>query len=103
MAKIKLEANPTFEALVPVPIPGAGTVDVKFTFKHRTRKAVKEWLDADKNADDVAMVQSVATSWELDDAFNAENIAKLCDNYAGAGLAIVQTYLDELRGARAKN
>lgn len=103
MAKIKLEAEPTFKAAVPVPVPGAGITPVEFTFKHRTRKGVVEWLEKDKESDDVAMVQAVATGWELDDPFTPDNIAKLCDNYAGAGFAIVQTYLDELRGARAKN
>lgn len=103
MAKIKLEAEPTFKAFVPIPVPGAKTTPVEFTFKHRTRKAIVEWLEANKDDDDVKMVQSVATAWELDDEFNAASIAKLCDNYAGAGYAIIQTYLDELRGARAKN
>ena len=103
MAKIKLDADPTFACDVNIPVPGNGTTPVKFTFKHRTRKGVVEWLEQDKEANDVAMVEAVATGWELDDTFNAENIAKLCDNYAGAGFAIVQTYLEELRGARAKN
>lgn len=103
MAKIKLAAEPTFKALVPIPVPGAGTTPVEFTFKHRTRQAIIEWLEKDKDDDDIKMVQAVATAWELDDEFNPKNIKTLCENYAGAGFAIIQTYLDELRGARAKN
>jgi hypothetical protein len=102
-AKLKLCADPTFQAPVPIPVPGAGTTPVQFTFKHRTREQVMSWLNEDKDKGDVETVRAVASGWDLDDAFTDENIATLCSNYAGAGFAIVQTYLDELRGARAKN
>ena len=102
-AKLKLCPDPTFKAYVQVPVPGAGTAPVQFTFKHRSREQVLAWLEEDKEAGDVPTVKAVAIGWDLDDEFNDENIAKLCSNYAGAGFAIVQTYLDELRGARAKN
>lgn len=103
MAKIKLDADPTFSCAVPIPVPGKGIVDVQFTFKHRSREQVLAWVNEAKDNGDVATVKAVATGWELDDEFTDENIAKLCSNYAGAGFAIVQTYLDELRGARVKN
>ena len=103
MAKIKLEADPTFAADVPVPIPGAGTTDVKFIFKHRTRDAVNKWIEESKDFTEAETIRSVATGWELDDPFNDESIEKLCQNYAGAGLAVIETYFNELRGARAKN
>ena len=101
--KIKLCAEPTFKAPVQIPVPGAGPTPVEFTFKHRTREQVLAWLGDTQESGDVKTVQDVASGWELDDEFNAENIGTLCSNYAGAGFAIVQTYLDELRGARAKN
>lgn len=103
MAKIKLVADPTFKAKVPVPIPGAGSTDVEFTFKHRTRDAVSVWVEESKELNEADTIQSLATGWELDDAFNAENIEQLCQSYSGAGLAIVETYFNELRGARSKN
>lgn len=103
MAKIKLEADPTFKAPVGIPVPGSSPALVEFTFKHRTRDAVLKWLEESRDASDVETVKAMATAWELDDEFNDENIAKLCNNYAGAGFAIVQAYLDELRGARSKN
>lgn len=103
MAKIKLEADPTFKAKVGIPVPGSDPALVEFTFKHRTRDAVMKWLAESQESSDVQSVQDVATAWELDDAFNAENIDRLCQNYAGAGFAIVSAYLEELRGARTKN
>lgn len=103
MAKIKLEADPTFKASVPVPIPGAGSQPVEFTFKWRTRSDVVKWMDAMKDKADAEVIFDTATAWELDDAFTLENVQKLCDVYAGAGCAFVETYLNELRGARTKN
>jgi hypothetical protein len=103
MAKIKLEADPTFTAKVPVPIPGAGTQAVEFTFKHRTRDALAKWFDDVKALSEVETVKSVVCAWELDDSFTDENIAKLCQNYLGAGAAILETYSRELVGARIKN
>lgn len=102
MAKIKLCADPTFNAMVPIPIPGAKPTPVQFTFKHRTKKEVAEWgVKLEKS--DVELVKDMASGWELDDAFNDENISQLCDSYAGAAYAIFETYLEELRGARTKN
>lgn len=102
-AKLKLTPDPTFKAPVSIPVPGSQDASVVFTFKHRTREAVLAWLEQDKDAGDVATVNAVAMGWDLDDEFNDENINRLCQNYAGAGFAIVNTYLSELRGARTKN
>ena len=104
MAKLKLDPEPTFRAKVPVPIPGAGTADVEFTFKHRTNKALQAYIEAiESDQPDAKIVMDVATGWDLDDAYTPENVEKLCESYAGAGLAVFQTYVRELRGARAKN
>jgi len=103
MAKIKLEADPTFKAKVPVPIPGAGFADVEFTFKHRTRKAAQAWIESITEQTDAQIVMDAASGWELDDTFTAENVERLCENYAGAGLAVFEVYVKELRGARTKN
>lgn len=103
MAKIKLDPNPTFDAPVLIPIAGGEPASVRFTFKHRTRDAVVAWLDEIKDKKDAAIVQDAASGWELDDAFTAENVERLCQNYGGAADAIFQTYLRELRGARVKN
>ena len=103
MAKIKLAADPTFTAMVSIPIPGAKPTPVEFTFKHRTKKDVAEWGNALADKPDVDLIKDMASGWELDDEFNDANIAMLCQNYAGAAFAIFETYLEELRGARAKN
>lgn len=103
MAKIRLEPNPTFDAPVLIPVPGGEPVPVRFTFRHRTRDAVKEWVDSLAERTDPQIIEDVASGWELDDDFTAENIDRLCQNYGGAAQAIFETYLRELRGAREKN
>lgn len=103
MAKIKLDADPSFKATVSIPIPGADNADVLFTFKHRTRDECVKWLEGITKKKDSQVVTEMATAWDLDDEFNAKNAERLCQNYGGAGSAIFDCYLRELRGARAKN
>ena len=103
MAKLKLQASPTFKAKVGIPVPGGKADDIEFTFKHRTRSELLAWLEQTKDQPDADSVMDIALAWDLDDKFDAENVALLCDSYTGAGFAIVHAYLEELRGARAKN
>ena len=103
MAKLKQNPEPTFKAKVGIPVPGSRTVEVQFTFKHRTRDETLEWIDQSKDDPAAKSIMECAVGWELEDEFNAENVERLCNNYSGAGNAVVFAYLDELRGARAKN
>ena len=103
MAKLKLQPEPTFKAKVGIAVAGGRPVEVEFIYKHRTRADTLAWLDAKADAQDVETIMDCACGWELDDQFTAENVGLLCQNYGGAGFAIVNTYLEELRGARSKN
>ena len=103
MAKLKLNPDPTFKAKVAIPVPGAKPAHVEFTFKHKTRQHVLAWLEDRREDDEVGVFREIVAGWELDDEFSDENIKRLCDNYAGAGFAVLNTYLDELRGARSGN
>lgn len=103
MAKLVLTAEPTFKAPVSIPVPGGKPVPVSFTFKWRTRDEAKDWLESIDALSDEDVVLSVATGWELDDAFDADNVKALCQKFAGAASAIFSTYVEQLRGAKAKN
>lgn len=103
MARLKLNPEPTFKAKVGIPVPGSRPAEVLFTFKHRTRDDVIAWAEGSREQNDVESVLDCVVGWDLDDEFNAENVERLCNNYPGSGLTIVAAYLDELRGARAKN
>lgn len=103
MAKFKLQPNPTFSATVEVPSAGEGYVPLSFTFKHRTRDELKKFIEESAGREDPLTIIEMATGWELSDAFTKENVELLCQNYAAAGRAIFDKYLDELARARLKN
>lgn len=105
MAKPKFTLNPapTFKAKVAVPVPGSASADVEFIFKHRTRDELREFIDALSGRDDVDVVMSIASGWDLDDAFDTESIGKLTQNYIGSARVVIDTYLSELSGARLGN
>lgn len=101
--KFSLVANPTFTRAVEIPVAGGKPATVEFTFKHRTRDAFRELLDGMAGRDDISLLQDVACGWELSDPFDADSLNTLIQNYAGAGRAVVEAYIDELRGARRGN
>jgi Domain of unknown function (DUF1789). len=104
MAKIQLTPNPTFAAPVLIPVHEGEPVAVSFTFKHRSNPELVAYVrDELESKTDVDVVMDVASAWELDDEFNAENVARLIDNYGGSAKAVWNTYLRVLNGERAKN
>lgn len=102
MAKLKLTAEPTFTAPVEIPVAGKDPVKVSFTFKHRSKDEMTEWLKEKYESDEKAVMEC-AIGWELDDAFTAENVALLCQSYIAATGSILSAYIAEMRGARVKN
>lgn len=101
--KFSLTASPTFKAKVAIPIPGDKAVDIEFTFKGRTREAFKDFIENLKDRDDSEVIMDIASGWDLDDAFEKENIEKLTQNYLGAARAVIEKYLSELTQARLGN
>ncbi|MGE8449103.1 MAG: phage tail assembly chaperone [Pseudomonadales bacterium] len=105
MAKIKftLNPNPTFKHKVPMPIPGGAFVNVEFTFKHRGKEEFADFLEKAKDMEDTDLVLSVASGWELEEAFDKDNVEQLVENYVGAARAIFTAYMDEIVKARVGN
>ena len=105
MAKIKLvlTANPTFKAKVMIPVAGGLPTPVEFTFKHRSKDAFSEWVKSLTDKDDADLIMEVASGWELDDAFERENIELLCQNYLGASRAVIEKYIGEQTAAKLGN
>ena len=103
MAKLKLVANPTFQAKVGIPMAGGDSVDVLMTFKHRTKTALEEWVKSRGGKPDTESFMDMVEGWDLDEPFNKENVDLLLEIYGGAGLATFQTYLSELVQAKLKN
>ena len=100
MAKVKLQltANPTFKAPVPIPVPGGKITNVEFTFKHRNKTQMQEFLEALKDQDDVDLIMSMASGWELDEPFDAENVGQMVSEYVGSAIAVLETYIAESTG-----
>lgn len=102
MAKVKLTliAAPTFPCVVNIPVAGAQPIAVTFTCKHRTRDEYKAFLENLKDQDDVALVMSIASGWDLEDAFTQDNVETLVQNHMGSALAILEAYMAESSGAK---
>lgn len=103
MAKITLVPNPTFDAKVPVPVPGSGEVDTVFTFKYRTREEMQKFLAEHKDMDDTQLVMGCASGWELADPFDEKNVKEFASKYIAGPAAVFETYCAEMTGARLKN
>lgn len=103
MAKLILAQEPTFKAPVAIPVPGGKPVSVSFTFKWRAKDEAKAWLESIDDLSDEEVIVAACSGWELDDSFDVENVKALCQKFAGAARAIFSTYVEELRGAKAKN
>ena len=103
MAKLALVANPTFKAKVPIPVAGGVAVEVEFTFKHRTKTALDEFIKSRADKSDAESFMAMVEGWELEDAFNAENVEVLLQNYIGTALATYRVYVDQLVQAKLGN
>lgn len=103
MAKLTLKADPTFPGKVGVPVAGGESVDVIFTFKHRTKKQLDEFIKTRKEKSDVETFMAMVVGWELEDAFTKKNIEELLENHIGTALAAYEVYIFELVKNKAKN
>ena len=106
----QLEPNPTFTAPVAIPLPGGETATIEMTFMHLGRKSLQRFLDRVKDLPDAEAIGDIVASWSGVGGkdgepmpYTAENLASMLDNYHGAALAILQTYIRELTVQRVKN
>lgn len=102
--KLKLVPDPTFKAKVEIPVPG-GSADIECEFKYRSKSDVAVWHDelVKSEASDPDALMTFLVSWNLDDEFNAENVAALCAAYPRAAHSIMLKYARELGGVREGN
>lgn len=103
MSKLKLVAEPSFKATVEIPVAGGEVVLVLFTFKHKTKTQLDEFIKSREGKSDADSMMEMCSAWELEDEFNRQNVETLLENRIGAALATYRTYVQELVGARTKN
>ena len=105
MAKLQINAAPTFFADVGIPVAGKGDVPLKLEFKHRTLDELQAWqktlgVDEIKPAD---FFMSMVKSWEFDEPLTAEHAATFLQNHIGAIGATKDAYFDNLIRGRSGN
>jgi hypothetical protein len=103
MAKLALNAAPTFRAKVSIPVAGGPPVDVEMTFRHRTKTQLDEFVKSREGKTDTESFMEMVSAWDLEDPFSVESVSLLLENYIGAALAAYRKYLDELVQAKLGN
>lgn len=126
MAKIRIAQNPTFKALVQIPVVGSEPEAIEFTFKYRDRQGlaalyddwnsrVKEMREAfakDATLSEVVAAESeyqvqqikdLVSGWAFDDKFDDKSILALVRSCQGTAEAVVNAYQSAFSQARLGN
>lgn len=126
MAKIRIAQNPTFKALVSIPIVGGEPEKIEFTFKYRDRLGLAalfdEWnLKRDESrtalgesptlSEIVAadteqqsqQIKDLVVGWGFDDKFDDKSIRALVTSCQGAAEAVVNAYQSAFNQTRLGN
>ena len=99
----KIDPDPVFTAPIDIPLPGGERKSFTGSFKHKGRAEAQAFLES-AQGDDVEMVAEILLGWDgVDAEFSRETLARLLDNYVGAGAAILEAWALGLAGGRAKN
>jgi hypothetical protein len=102
---LKLTPKPTFEADVKLTVPGQaepGTITV--TWKYMPKKALLDFFEAKKGADDAEALHELIAGWKgIDAEYNADNLKALLDNYPAAALELMTAYQKQVFESRVKN
>lgn len=103
MAKLKLQAAPSFSANVGIPAAGGAVTEVNMTFRHRTKTELDAFIKDRVGKSDADSFMEMVTGWELEDPFTRESVELLLENYIGAAQATFLEYIDQLVQAKRKN
>lgn len=103
MGKLILQPNPQFKGTVEIPRAGENPATIEFTFIHRTKSALDEFIKTRFGESDVDSFMAMVSGWELKDEFNVENEAALLENYIIAALATYHAYVHFLIQGKEKN
>jgi hypothetical protein len=127
MAKLQLGKAPTsFKRTVTIEQLDGTKDTIELDFKYRTRTQYAELLDSilspdtkkNKKADEpksfaeilksqgdgtIDFIMQIANGWDLEDAFNRENVAILVDSFPNATAEINESYRVAILEGRLKN
>lgn len=105
MSKIKLTLGPLPDFKLPVQflMPNGEEQTIIFTVRHRKTTDIHERYTSETPMSDVEMITYLASSWNLEEEFNDENIKQLLDYYPSTAIALTSSYMRALAGQRVKN
>lgn len=103
MAKLSINAAPTFKAKVGIPVAGGESVEVEHTFKHRTKDELDEFVASRIDKTDAETYLEMVSGWDFAEEFSEESVKAMLQNHIGAGVAAYKVYIDELVKAKVKN
>jgi hypothetical protein len=102
-AKLSLADEATFKAIVAIPVPGGRTADVEWVFAWMSRDEAKDFMDTLAGSEDVDALMKISRGWDLDEQFGKAAVEKLTQKYIAAARAVLDKFIAELTGSRAKN
>lgn len=102
-----LQPKPTFKQVVNIPTTD-GESPITFVFKHKGRKALKEFFaslgEGDTARTDLDALQELIETWEgVDVPYDATTLDVLLDNYPAASRVIFEGYNKGLFEGGQKN
>lgn len=100
--KVSLSRLPDFKLPVTFTAPNGDDATVVFVVKHKTANELEKFFDRE-NVKNHEIINEVATSWDLEEEFNEENVKQLADLFLGVSPAFVNAYMQALAGNRVKN
>lgn len=105
MAKLKLKHDDSFKQSVSICVPGGEVGEVVFEFHWFGQKKIQKFWEevSEKGMSDVDVTLAIAKGWDLEEEFNAENIAELYDSYPMAAVSVLRAYNEGLFSVREKN
>lgn len=101
----KLQPNPTFKAKAGISIAGqARPAEIEVEFRYLSKDALKGYFDSLPGKTDAEALAEIVVSWSgVDQAYSAEALALLVDNYPAAATDLFETFRKELLEAKRKN
>ncbi len=101
----KLQSNPTFKAKVDISVAGqARPAEIEVEFKYLSKAAIKEYFDRLQGKDDAEALVEIVVGWSgVDEAYSAESLALLINNYPAAAADLFEAFRRELLEAKRKN
>lgn len=103
-ATFKINPEPTFKALVTIPVPGGKPMALDLEFRHKKRDELKTWFESFSNRTEAECLMDVIVDWHnCDMKFDQEALELVLQNYTRAAAAILGKYTEEVTGAKLGN